>query len=229
MVNVYDTNDADWLIERVLREIQFVSGKPRVLAIAGHAAVGKTSVALGLLRRVPNAVRLETESCILGMRERLDRKASGCAIEAHDVSLYRRHVEDILDGRIVTFCKYDWKTRARTGDRVITRLPPNGLLILDGTISCHPEIAAYCDKVIFLKPTSYEDWLKFAIERDIRERWRTRSISLAENQAKYLDAKIIEVTYADCISETVTVSIRSGKPSPQNLAFAFLAKEVDKI
>lgn len=190
-----------------------------MIAISGHAAVGKTSIAEALVRRFAGSVRLETECCIVPLAERQGRNISGCSIDAHELITLKSYIEDLLKGRTVSFREYDWKSRSRSGLVVSKTLAETGSLILDGTVSSHPEIAQYCHVVVFFKPANYEEWLPFAVRRDARERWRERSLAVRENEAKYLDAAAIERTFERTISDTVFVKFGVTQNGEQNLLF----------
>jgi uridine kinase len=220
MANVSNSGDIDWLIDRLVTLADSFSESPWVLGISGHAAVGKTALAEGLVHRWQNAVRLETECCILDFAERSRLQLSGCRVEAHNLVLYSRLIDDLLEGRTVRFRSYDWQTRARTGDWVDKSLPANGILLLDGTILPHPTIAARCNNVVFLKPANYPEWLDFAVDRDFRERFRSRRVATLENELKYLDTSRIEQSFRSNISDVIVVSLASYKPSSQTLEFA---------
>jgi len=219
MANASNSGDIDWLIDRLVRLADSVSERPWVLGISGHAGVGKTALAEGLVRRWQNAARLETESCILDFAERSRLNLSGCRLEAHDLVLYSSLIDDLLAGQTVRFRSYDWQSRARTGEWVDKSLPANGILILDGTILPHPTIATRCNKVLFLKPANYRAWLGFAVNRDSRERFRSRRVATLENKLKYLDTSRIEESFRFNISDIIVVSVGSDKSSSQTLEF----------
>lgn len=218
MANLSNTGDLDWLIDRLLPLADSFT-TPWVLAISGHAAVGKTALAEGLVQRWQNAVRLETECCIFDFAERSRLQLSGCRVEAHDLALYTSLIDQLLAGQTVRFRSYDWQTRARTGESVEKSLPTNGILVLDGTILPHPTIAAYCNKLVFLEPANYGEWIDFAVDRDSRERFRSRQVSTFENQLKYLDTSSIKQSFRSNISDLIVVSLAGNKPSSPTLEF----------
>lgn len=211
MPDTRNSGDFDWLVERLAPLGQSVK-RPGVVAISGHAGVGKTALARRLVRRWRNALRLETESCILGFSERSQLQVSGCRVEAHNLELYTDLIERLLTGETVCFRSYDWKTRASTGRWVRRRLPPKGILVLDGTIPPHPAIAAYCQRIVFLRPTNYHRWLRFAANRDVNERFRSRAVAIHENKIKYSDSLQLQETFSRNISDFVDVRLTDDIP-----------------
>lgn len=212
-----------WLLEDVAGLVHHYS-RPIVIGISGHAAVGKTWLAQELVRRWPGSVRLETESCIFNIATRSQLNVSGCRLEAHDLELYASLISKLLDGQAIRFRSYDWQTRSRTGDWLEKRLSSSGILVLDGSIVPHPLISRYCDRIFFLSPTDFSQWVPFAVSRDINERFRSQQLAEAENRLKYADAAKIGNTYRAHISDFIMVSI-SASDGTQVLSLTNTSRE----
>lgn len=147
-------------------------GAAVVVGVCGFPLTGKTTLARALVgsqRR--DAVHLPTESAILSRDARSHRALNGCAAEAHDLPLLGRMIVALRAGIRVSVPRYEWFSGDVVGaDRY--SLDRNGLIVVDGSVACEPEIASLCDVIVFILPQD-SGWMEAAVQRDVKDRfWR---------------------------------------------------------
>jgi len=64
---------------------------------------------------------------------------------------------------------YEWYAGARAGADVCS-IERGGLIVVDGSVVCEPEIAELCDRLVFVMPQS-PGWLEDAVDRDVHDRF----------------------------------------------------------
>ena len=71
-------------------------------------------------------------------------------IEALEVGILRKKIEDLLEKGETDLPRYDFQTGIRTDDAVKATLPPHGAIIIEWIHGLHEEVAECCDpKLLF--------------------------------------------------------------------------------
>lgn len=165
--------------EKVIAEIP---EKPCIIAIDGRCASGKTTLAKQLRRELLCDVIHADDFFLPPHRRTKERlEAAGGNID------YERILSEVLlplrEKRSACYRPYDCKSNSYGG---AVTVPYGGIIILEGSYSCHPALWEYYDFHIFL-----------SVQKDIqKERIRKRNTSSAEVffsrwiplEEKYFDA-----------------------------------------
>jgi uridine kinase len=123
---------------------------PTLLAIDGHSAAGKSSLARGVVALTPGATIVPTDDFYrpldVDYREALD--AAGGYAEYYDWQRLETEVlRPLRSGSPARFRKYDWLANA-LGDWV--EVAPEGLIVIEGCYCARPELRAYYDAIVLV-------------------------------------------------------------------------------
>jgi uridine kinase len=180
--------------------------------LAGFPAMGKSTMAAALVSGSSDGrvVALNTESYIRPWEERERLGTSGCSPRAYDLAECAGQVRALLCGTAVDVPVYSRATRACTGKTRRVLLPPRGLLILDGSCSCLPEVVLPGFRVFFFVPQHRQAWLDFAIGRDRTERGYGDKGASEANRAKERDCVELYEASRRLVTTTVVVAAVPG-------------------
>lgn len=143
----------------------------RVVGIAGPSGSGKTTLAHAAADRY-NGVVFALDAYYHDQRG-VDESAINVDVpEAIDVALAIAHLHALIAGRAIDQPVYDFATHARTDATRV--LPPAPLVIVEGLFALYwPELRALMHARVFVALDD-DECLRRRIDRDVRERGRTR-------------------------------------------------------
>jgi uridine kinase len=154
--------------------------KPYLIGIAGPSCAGKSYLSSRLSDEL-NAAVLRLDSYYHDLAHlQLERRAHSNfdAPQALDSALLIEHVRCLAQGKAIEKPVYDFKTHARTG--LAERVEPQRFLIVEGLFALYwEEIRAALSTKVFVD-LGDEICLARRIERDMRERGRTRESVLEQ-------------------------------------------------
>jgi len=126
--------------------------KVRLVLIAGPSSSGKTTFSKRLMIQMRvnglHPITLSTDNYFVGREETpLDEqgKPDFECLEAVDVSLFNRHMEQLLAGEEVAVPTYDFLAGARSRKTESLRLGANDILIVEGIHGLNPALTASVD------------------------------------------------------------------------------------
>lgn len=158
-----------------------IPGPVRVVGIAGPSGSGKTTIARAAAERCDGVV-LALDAYYRDQRGVDERVLDVDIPEAIDVALALAHVNDLVAGRAVDQPVYDYATHARTGATRV--LAPAPVVFVEGLFALYwPELRAPMHARVFVA-LDHDECLRRRIDRDTRERGRTREEVTLQYQAK---------------------------------------------
>lgn len=178
----------------------FVPSTIRVLGIAGPSGSGKTTLAHAVAARCDGVV-FALDAYYHDQRD-VDESAIDVDVpKAIDVALALEHLRGLVAGRTIDQPVYDFATHARTDQ---TRsLAPARFVFVEGLFALYwPELRALMHARVFID-LDHDECLRRRIERDVRERGRTRAevASQYENKVRPMYERHVEPTrrHADVV------------------------------
>jgi uridine kinase len=153
----------------------------RVLGIAGPSGSGKTTLARAVATRCDGVV-FALDAYYHDQRD-VDESAINVDVpEAIDVALALEHLRGLVAGRTVDQPVYDFATHARTDE---TRaLAPAPFVFVEGLFALYwPELRALMHARVFVD-LDHDECLRRRIERDVRQRGRTRAEVTSQYERK---------------------------------------------
>lgn len=187
------------LIAERLRSAQSIHQGSMCVAIAGYPAVGKTTIS-GKILSVTGPVQADyigTESCILSREERQARRLSGCAVASYDIGKLKEKLVRLRTGRPVDIVNYSRKTGKHTGSTRWVDPAQKRMVVFDGAILLHPDLARAFAVSMFIQPYDLGEWLPFAARRDVAEYGYTEAEAIRQNEAKQEDIQALCSVSAD--------------------------------
>ncbi|WP_317929009.1 uridine kinase [Halioxenophilus sp. WMMB6] len=175
--------------------------KAHIIAVAGGSCSGKTTMALNVCRALGagNCAIVYQDSYYRGLASITNYDLP----EAIDFQLMATHLNSLKQGEIIAMPTYDFTTHRRTEKQV--SLDPKPIILVDGILILHaPELANCFDFKVFVE-CSEEERRKRRLERDTRERGRTKEETLQQfnNQVAPLHNQLVEPSkqHADFICQ----------------------------
>lgn len=141
------------------------SDKPLFIAIDGHSAAGKSTLAKHLASSFDNAVLVFTDDFyrVLDEQERFMLNAQEGYERYYDWQRLKRDVlEPLSASKVAEFNVYDWQANS-LGE--LRQLKPADYIIVEGCYSARPEISSFFDVVVLVE-TSSSVRQKRQVERD---------------------------------------------------------------
>lgn len=167
-----------------------------VVGIAGHSGTGKTFIAETIADQIDGRI-LPMDSYYLGGNEVSDGNFD--VPTSQDLRLLREHICALKQNKVIEKPIYDFRTHERTG---YERFNPAPVIIVEGLWALNEAVRSEIDVKVFVV-SQFETRLERRIERDMKERGRTRE-SIIERFKRDVEpmAKIhVEPTreYADIV------------------------------
>ncbi len=132
--------------ERLLTELQMLSGGKRIIAIDGRCASGKTTLADRLAEALGGDV-IHMDDFFLPPELRTPERRSEPGGNVH----YERFLVEVLPklrtGEAFSYQRFDC-SRMAPGDWIPVQ--NNGFVFVEGAYSCHPVLGDYMDRKVFL-------------------------------------------------------------------------------
>lgn len=156
---------------------------PYFIAIAGGSGSGKTWLTNHLAQRLAaTVISLDSYYRDLGALELADRSQQNFdSPEALDWPLIEPQLEALARGEAIEKPIYDFATHTRTGRT--ERVAPAGFVIVEGLFALYsPRVRDLCGTKVFVS-TDDGVCLSRRIERDIRDRGRTRDSVVTQYDA----------------------------------------------
>jgi len=176
----------------------------RCVAIVGFPAVGKTTIIDKIISLVgpDRSDFIDTESYILPREERQALGLSGCAVDSYKIGELQEHLALLHSGQPIEVPVYSGHLGKHTG--TMRRIDPaqKRLIVVDGAILLHQELADQFFDTIFIQPYDFRAWLPFAVKRDIRKRKYEKEAAIGHNKEKLDDMLKL------CASSTKSRGIR---------------------
>ncbi len=154
--------------------------KPYLIGIAGPSCAGKSYLSTHLARHLRAAtLNLDSYYCDLEHLS-LEQRArfNFDAPEALDSGLLIEHVRRLSRGEVIARPVYDFKTHARTGQT--EALEPREFIVVEGLFALYWEELRRVQQTKVFVDLGEEICLARRIERDVRERGRTRESVLEQ-------------------------------------------------
>jgi uridine kinase len=150
------------------------SASTRVLAIAGPSGSGKTTLAQLVADRLPGgAVIFPLDAYYIDQRSVPEESINVDAPQAFDHVLIFDQLRQLVAGVPVQQPIYDYPTHQRA--RVRRTIQPRPHVIVEGIYALYwPEVRTLVNTSVFLS-LPHDQCLERRIERDVRERGRTRT------------------------------------------------------
>jgi uridine kinase len=150
------------------------SASMTLVAIDGHSAAGKSTLARILQTKHSDAVVAQTDDFYrpldLGYRATLD--AAGGYAEYYDWQRLEAQVlRPLRSGTKARYQRYEWDTN-ELGDWAT--IDPVGLVIVEGCYSARPELRAYYDAIAFVVASPVERKLRQHLRNDATDAWLGR-------------------------------------------------------
>lgn len=115
------------------------TGRPIIAGLDGRSGVGKSTLAA--------AIAAETSASVIGgddffaggttLIEATPEHLAEICIDRHRLAAVLR---DLRAGRPVEYRAFDWEAFDGRLESRITRVEPNGLIVVEGVYSCHPDL-----------------------------------------------------------------------------------------
>lgn len=158
----------------VLALLDGASAPMTLLAVDGHSAAGKSTLARALQTKHHHAVIVQADDFYrpldAGYRATLD--AAGGYAEYYDWQRLEAHVlRPLRSGTMARYQRYDWGTN-ELGDWV--ELEPEGLVIVEGCFSARPELRSYYDIIVFVVASSVVRQQRQRVRNDASDVWMAR-------------------------------------------------------
>jgi uridine kinase len=166
-----------------------------LLAIDGHSAAGKSSLAKALQAARPGAAIVHTDDFYRpldsGYRAGLD--AAGGYAEYYDWQRLEAEVlRPLRTSRPVRYRKYDWSNNS-LGDWIVVE--PTGLIIVEGCYSARPELRTYYDAIVLAVASPAERERRQRLRNDASSEW----LRLWDAAERYYMNRCRPDTYADLV------------------------------
>jgi uridine kinase len=168
---------------------------PVLVAIDGHSAAGKSSLARAVAALRPDATIVQTDDFYrpldVEFRNRLD--AAGGYAQYYDWQRLEAEVlQPLRSGRAARFRKYDWAANA-LGDWDDVR--PEGVILVEGCYSARPELRTYYDAVVVVTASPMARQLRQRQRNDAAavwlERWDAAERHYFEHHRPDIDADLV--------------------------------------
>jgi hypothetical protein len=133
----------------VLARWRGAKGAVTIVAVDGHGASGKTTIAQQLCA-VSGASLVHTDDFFSSDPSPTDDKAERSLASYYDVARLRAQaLVPLKAGREAVFARFDWDSGVLSPETV--RVPASGLVILEGVFSGAPGLADLVDKAIYVQ------------------------------------------------------------------------------
>ena len=152
---------------------------PVLAAIDGRCASGKTTLAARLRERFGCSV-IHTDHFFLRPQQRTPQRYQEPGGNMDRERLLEEVLQPLHRGEPVQYCPFLCHN-GRLGDPIL--VPANGLILVEGSYSCHPELRSFYDLTVFLT-VSPEEQLRRILHREGPEKteiFRQRWIPLEEH------------------------------------------------
>lgn len=185
----------------------------KIVLLAGPSSSGKTSTSLRISLQCKihgfNPIPLELDNYFID-RELTPVKANGQkdyeCLEAMDIELLNKQLQQLLDGEEVVIPRYDFKQGVKYFDGKPLKLSGNDLLILEGIHALDPALLPKIDPAVTVRifvsdvsaTSTYDPRIRPTDNRLLRRivrDFRTRGISPEENILRWPDVREGEEKY----------------------------------
>jgi uridine kinase len=181
--------------EEFLALIGRVSASMILVAIDGHSAAGKSTLARMLQTKHLDAAVVQTDDFYRPLdpsyRATLDA-AAGCAEYYDWQRLEAQVLRPLRSGTKARYQKYEWGTN-ELGDW--TTIDPSGLVIVEGCYSARPELKSYYDAIAFVAASQVERKRRQHLRNDASDAWLGRW----EAAERYYLDRFDPESYADLV------------------------------
>jgi uridine kinase len=161
-------------VEDILALIKRTAPKPALLAIDGHSASGKSSLAGALQGARPDAIVVHTDDFYrpLDPDYRASLDAAGGYAEYYDWQRLEAQVLRPLSfGRPARYQKYDWDSND-LGEW--DEIKPSGVVIVEGCYSARPELRSYYGAIVLVVTSPAERERRQCLRDDANNEWLDR-------------------------------------------------------
>ena len=178
------STDLSPIVENLTALLAGQPGKPVLIALDGRCGSGKTTLADQLARQFPQSIVVHTDDFYLPPAQRVEGWEH---IPCANMDLARLRTEVLLParaGQAVPYRAYSCREGAYLPQQL---LPPQPLVIVEGSYSCHPSLADCYDRKVFVTCPKEEQTRRLqAREGDRWPSFAARWIPLEEGYfAKY--------------------------------------------
>lgn len=146
----------------------------KLVAIDGHSASGKSSLARMLQSKHPHATVVQTDGFYrpLDADYRAALGAAGGYAEYYDWQRLQAQVlRPLRSAAKARYQKYDW-SRNELGEWV--EVEPEGLVIVEGCYSARPELRSYYDSIVLVVTSPAERMRRQLLRNDASGAWLKR-------------------------------------------------------
>jgi len=162
-------------IETVLALLSEQPTKPvQLVAIDGHSAAGKSTLARTLSALLPNVTIIHTDDFYrtLDERERAALDAEGGYYRYYDWERLEAQVlQPLSSSETSCYQKYDWSTNS-LGEWVT--VPAAGIILIEGCYAARPELRYYYDILLFVATPPVQRLQRQSARADATAAWLAR-------------------------------------------------------
>jgi len=146
-----------------------------LVAIDGHSAAGKSTLAAAITESIPSVLVIHTDDFYRPMtiteREALDGK--GGYESYYDWQRLKQQVlEPLSRGKATRYQKYDWQTNRLNEEW--HEVESEGIIVVEGCYSMRPELRDCFDVMLFVESSAKERWQRQLARDDSPEEWFNR-------------------------------------------------------
>ena len=140
-------------MKQVINLIQNHSKRPLLVAIEGHSAAGKSTLAKRISESMGSAIIIPTDDFyrVMSEEERFRLNPEEGYACYYDWQRLRGVLETLTTGQIAKYRRYDWSAN-KLGENV--RINPQGLVIVEGCYSLRPELTPFYHLSFFVETPS---------------------------------------------------------------------------
>ncbi|MBI1879818.1 MAG: hypothetical protein HYR94_16615 [Chloroflexi bacterium] len=145
-----------------------------LLAIDGHSAAGKTSLARALVHVLPHVSVVHMDDFYRSMpeEERASLDATGGYQHYYDWQRLEAQVLiPLKTGQISHYQKYNWATNRLDAWAIV---PPDGVVVVEGCYAARPELRHYYDIIILVETSAQQRECRQQARADASSEWLAR-------------------------------------------------------
>ena len=157
---------------KLISDARILEGNMRIIGVSGFPCVGKSTFTKDITRHFNHcdSHMIGTEAYISSREDRKRKGLGGCALVAYDTGRLCDDIRAMRKYQPIHIPVYSWHEGKHVGQTRCLSPSKDTRIIIDGSVVCHETIATQLDAVLFIVPGDLDQWLDFAISRDVRER-----------------------------------------------------------